>query len=88
MKPKTQSMIVGVTAVRPGSPREFTECTKIREGGVVVELVKSLPSGEALDAATGEYKAPRLHPTASGPPRLRTAARRGAHVAGRGLSGD
>ncbi|MCR3747574.1 chaperonin GroEL [Lentzea californiensis] len=26
------------------------------EGGVVVERVKSLPSGEGLDAATGEYK--------------------------------
>ncbi|WP_394614179.1 chaperonin GroEL [Lentzea sp. JNUCC 0626] len=26
------------------------------EGGVVVEKVKSLPSGEGLDAATGEYK--------------------------------
>ncbi|MGW4211977.1 TCP-1/cpn60 chaperonin family protein, partial [Lentzea sp. NPDC004789] len=26
------------------------------EGGVVVERVKSLPAGEGLDAATGEYK--------------------------------
>ena len=26
------------------------------EGGVVVEKVKNLPSGEGLDAATGEYK--------------------------------